>query len=174
MGELGNIDQDGFGAAAFHAFPDMLAFDPYSGDYGSGFWGYAANTATYVVHDAALGWLCFGGNLENKGGAIHVVPLDAFRSRLYLASVGLWITLDAGKLRQAVFEPRTGVLRLSLDPATTFTQEARLRIEQPAKVAGMGTYRPAGSPRSERGAYVVPLHSDVTEVIPRPNEPTAH
>jgi hypothetical protein len=174
MGELGNIDPDGFGSAAFHAFPDMLGFDPYSGDYGTGFWGYAANTATYVVHDAALGWLSFGGNLENKGGVIRIVPLDAFRSRLYLAPVGLWITLDAGKLRQAVFEPRTGVLRLSLDSTTTFTQEARLRIEQPGKVAGAKTYQPTGSPRSERGAYVIPLQAGTTEVILRPGDSITH
>lgn len=108
MGELSNIDQDGFGSAAFHAFPDMLAPDPYSGDYGTGFWGYAANSATYVVDDKTLGWLCFGGNLQNKGREIHVEPLDAFRSRLYLAPVGLWITLDAGKLKTAVFDPQTG------------------------------------------------------------------
>jgi hypothetical protein len=164
MGELGNIDQDGFASAAFHSFPDMLAFDPYSGDYGTGFWGYAANTATYVVHDAALGWLSFGGNLEDHGGAIRVIPLDAFRSRLYLAPAGLWITLDAGKIRQAVFEPRTGQLRIILDPATPITPEARLRIEQPAKLPGVGTYAPSQSLRSERGAWVIPLQSGATEV----------
>jgi hypothetical protein len=164
MGELGNIDQDGFASAAFHSFPDMLAFDPYSGDYGTGFWGYAANTATYVVHDAALGWLSFGGNLEDHGGAIRVIPLDAFRSRLYLAPVGLWITLDAGKIRQAVFEPRTGQLRIILDPATPITPAARLRIEQPAKLPGVGTYAPSQSLRSERGAWVIPLQSGATEV----------
>ncbi len=165
MGELSNIDQGGFGSAAFHAFPDMLAPDPYSGDYGSGFWGYAANTATYVTHDDSLGWLCFGGNLQVRGGAIHVEPLDAFRSRLYLAPVGLWITLDAGKLTSAVFDPHTHTVRLTLDSATTVTPEARIRIEQPANPEGAGIYHPTESLRSERGAFVVPLHRGPTEIV---------
>ncbi|MGB9029384.1 MAG: DUF5695 domain-containing protein [Acidobacteriaceae bacterium] len=165
MGELSNIDQDGFGSAAFHAFPDVLAPDPYSGDYGTGFWGFAANTATYVTHDDTLGWLCFGGNLQIRGGAVHVQPLDAFRSRLYLAPVRLWITLDAGKLKAAAFDPHTGAVHLTLDPATAVTPAARLRIEQPATLAGVGKYHPMGSLSSERGAYVVPLRRDPTEVL---------
>ena len=167
MGELTNIDRDGFASAAFHSFPDMLSFDPYSGDYGSGFWGFAANTATYVVRDASLGWLSFGGNLQKQGNAIRVIPLDAFRSRLYLAPMGLWLTLDAGRFRQAVFDVRTGEVRLTLEPATATTSEARLRIEQPATLAGVGTYRPAAQLHTERGAYVVPLGVQTTEIVLR-------
>jgi hypothetical protein len=33
-GPLSNIDQGGFAAASFHSFPDTLAWDAYSGDYG--------------------------------------------------------------------------------------------------------------------------------------------
>jgi hypothetical protein len=168
MGELTNIDQQGFASAAFHAFPDMLAFDPYSGDYGSGFWGFAANTATYITHDADLGWLSFGGNLQNKSGKITVEPLDAFRSRVYLAPVGLWLTLDAGQFNRVVFNPRTGEVHLTLDPAAKFTPDARLRIEQPAKLAGVGSYHPTRPYRMERGAYVVPLSSSATEIVLRP------
>ncbi len=167
MGELSNIDRSGFGSAAFHSFPDMLAFDPYSGDYGPGFWGFAVNTATYVVQDPVLGWLCFGGNLDSRGSIVRVVPLDAFRSRLYLAPIGLWITLDAGRIQQAVFDRHTGVVRLTLAPATEFTSVARVRIEQPAKIAGVGAYRPLGSLQFERGAWVVPLRSQQTEIVLR-------
>jgi Family of unknown function (DUF5695) len=167
MGELSNIDQDGFGAAAFHAFPDMLAPDPYSGDYGTGFWGFAANTATYVVHDDALGWLCFGGNLESKNGTVHIEPLDAFRSRAYLAPLGLWITLDAGRLQAVNFNAHSRIVRIALEPATPLTPEARLRIEQPAKLAGAATWRPVVPFKRERGAYVVPLRATPAEVILR-------
>ena len=170
MGELTNIDQDGFASAAFHAFPDMLAFDPYSGDYGTGFWGHAANTATYLVNDRALGWIAFGGNIEKKGGAITVIPRDSFRSRLYLAPAGLWLTLDAGRFKQAIFDPRTGSVRLTFDAADEFTPEARLRIEQPAKLPGVGTYQPVASSKLERGAYVIPLQSAATEIVLRPKE----
>jgi hypothetical protein len=168
MGELSNIDEEGFASAAFHAFPDKLAFDPYSGDYGSGFWGFAKNTATYLVDDPALGWLAFGGNVLERDGKIEVTPLDAFRNRLYLAPLGLWLTLDAGKFKQAVFDPRTGVVRLMLEGSSEFTPDARLRIEQPAKLAGVGMYRPAGALSLQRGAYGVPLNSSATEVVLQP------
>lgn len=164
MGELTNINQQGASSAAFHAFPDMLAFDPYSGDYGSGFWGFAVNTATYIAHDPQLGWLSFGGNLQSRHNEVTVEPLDAFRNRVYLAPVGLWLTLDSGKFNRVVFDPRTGTVRLTLDPADKFTPEARLRIEQPAKIADVGSYHPARTYTMERGAYVVPLSSSATEI----------
>ena len=165
MGELSNIDEDGFGSAAFHSFPDMLAFDPYSGDYGSGFWGFAVNTATYIVNDSSLGWLSFGGDLEKRGTQISVIPRDAFRNRVYLAPIGLWITLDAGSVRQIVFDTKTGLVHLILGPAAVTTPEARMRIEQPGKIAGVRTYVPVESLQMERGAWMVPLHSGPAEVM---------
>ena len=88
MGELSNIDQQGFGSAAFHSFPDKMAFDPLSGDYGSGFFGHAINTATYLTDDPELGWLVFGGNVETEKKSVTVTTLDSFRHRLYLAPSG--------------------------------------------------------------------------------------
>lgn len=167
MGELTNIDQEGFASAAFHSFPDMLSFDPYTGDYGTGFWGFAVNTATYITHDPTLGWLCFGGNLEHRGSEIIATPLDAFRNRVYLAPAGLWLMLDAGKFRRVAFDSRTGTVRLTLDAANKFTPEARLRIQQPAKIAGVGSYHPAQTYSMERGAYVVPLSANATEIVLR-------
>lgn len=164
MGELSNIDQDGFASAAFHSFPDMLAFDPYSGDYGSGFWGFAANTATYLTHDPALGWLCFGGNLQASAKSVRVVPLDASRDRFYIAPAGLWITLDAGRIREASFDEKSGEVRLTLDPASTDTPVARLRIAQPATLAGVGGYRPVEALSQDRGAYSVPLSQTPTTI----------
>lgn len=168
MGELSDIHRSGFGSAAFHAFPDMLAGDPYSGDYGSGFWGFAVNTATYVVHDPSLGWLCFGGNLQSRGDEIRVTPLDAARSRLYLAPLGLWITLDAGRIREVTFDARTRIVRLALDPSTAITPDARLRLRQPARIAGLGSYRPAGSYKLDRAAWTIPLDSHPAEIILKP------
>ncbi|HEU4981193.1 MAG TPA: DUF5695 domain-containing protein [Acidobacteriaceae bacterium] len=170
MGELTNINQQGASSAAFHAFPDMLAFDPYSGDYGSGFWGFAVNTATYIAHDPALGWLSFGGNLQDRRGDITVEPLDAFRNRVYLAPVGLWLTLDAGKVSRVTFDPKSGTVRLTLDPADKFTPEALVRIQQPAKIAGVGSYHPVQTFKMERGAYVVPLSGKATEIVLRSSE----
>ena len=41
VGALTDIDEKGFDAPAFHAFPDMLRFDPLSGDTGTNFFGHA-------------------------------------------------------------------------------------------------------------------------------------
>src|SRR5690606_33791835 len=41
MGALANVTQDGFAPGAFHSYPSTLANDGISGDYGSGFYGYA-------------------------------------------------------------------------------------------------------------------------------------
>jgi hypothetical protein len=169
MGELSNIDEEGFASAAFHSFPDKLAFDAYSGDYGSGFFGHAFNTATYLVNDPALGWIAFGGNVMKRNETITVTALDSFRNRLYIAPLGLWLTLDAGKFKQAVFDSRNGTVRLILDSASEITPQARLHIEQTAKLAGIGSYHPVNEFQQERGAYVVPLKQDATEVMLQPS-----
>lgn len=164
MGPLTDIDQEGFGAVAWHAFPDMLKRDPLSGDYGPNFFGYAWNTATYVVDHPEFGWLAFGGNLTTEKNEIKVTPLDGYRARLYIAPKGLWLTLDAGAIESAQIDSKAGDVRIALAPATDATPTALLRIEQPAKIAGVGTFRPKGTLKLEGGAYVVPLGKSVTWV----------
>lgn len=160
MGALTDIDQEGFASAAFHSFPDMLKHDPYSGDYGPNFFGHAWNTATYLVHHPELGWVAFGGNVKVHDGAVTVTPLDSARSRIFLAPLGLWLTLDAGTFDSLEFRPNTGIFRVGLSPADRFTPEARLRIQQTPAVRGVGSYRPTSHLQSERGAYVVPLGAE--------------
>ena len=164
MGTLTNIDQEGFASAAFHAFPDMLKPDPITGDYGPNFFGHAWNTATYIAHHPEFGWLAFGGNTKSEGNTVKVTPLDSYRARVYVASLGLWLTLDSGQFESVEVNSKTGLVRLGLAPATQFTPAARLRIEQPAKVKGIGMYHPNQPLKSERDAYVVPLQKLTTWV----------
>jgi hypothetical protein len=164
MGPLTDIDQEGFASAAFHAFPDMLKLDPYSGDYGPNFFGHALNTATYIVNHPEFGWLAFGGNIRVKGDTIKVIPLDSFGMRVYVAPLGLWLTLDAGEFDSVELNSKTGAVRLGLAPATTFTPTAFLRVAQPAKIRGVGSYRLAAAFQVVRGAYVMPLHKSTTWV----------
>ena len=96
MGALSSIDQEGFASAAFHSFPSTLAWDAYSGDYGPNFFGHAINTATYVINHPEFGWQAFGGNVTAAADRITIKPLDSFRQKIYLAPIGLWLTLDAG------------------------------------------------------------------------------
>lgn len=162
MGTLTNIQPDGFPAMAFHAFPDTLAWDPSTGDVGLAVYGHAANTATYLVEDPELGWQCFGGNLSVQGSTLRVTPRDSFRQRVYLAPVGLWLTLDAGRFAAVALDVGTGVVQVSLDPALSHTPVARLRVEQPAALAG--AYRPTTTYPVERAAYAVPLGVDPVTV----------
>lgn len=164
MGPLTDIDPQGFGSAAFHSFPDMLADDPYTGDFGPNYFGHAWNTATYIVDHPDFGWLAFGGNLEMHGASVTVTPLDSARSRVYIAPYGLWLTLDSGEFESVELNSRTGIVRVNLAPKDDFTSAARLLVQQPAELEAIGRYRPPASISEERGAYVVPLGEGVTKV----------
>ncbi len=164
MGPLTNIDQQGFASEAFHSFPDTMKFDPYSGDYGPNFFGFALDTATYVMHNPTFGWLTFGGNLTQQGNEILVTPLDAFRTRIYLAPYGLWLTLDAGKFRQVRFDPRSHTVHIELDPASSYTHMGLLRVKQPASIAGVGQFHLENHFNIVRGAYAIPLQADSTQI----------
>ena len=164
MGTLTDIEEEGFLAPAFHAFPDLLRPDALSADDGPNLFGHAWNTATYVVHHPEFGWVAFGGNLRVEGQTVKVTPLDSFRMRVYVASAGLWLTLDSGQFELIELDTKTRAIRVGLRPATQYLHAARLRIEQPAKVDGAPMYRPAKPWNQERGAYVVPLGTGTTWV----------
>ncbi|MDY0957504.1 DUF5695 domain-containing protein [Sphingomonas sp. CFBP8993] len=162
LGGITNIDQQGASSAAFHSWPDKMEWDPYSGDYGMGFFGHAYAAATYVVNDPALGWLSYGGNVSQAGGRIRVVPRDGARSRLFIAPAGLWLTLEAGKIAGVDYDPASVTVRVTLDPATTGTSNARLFVE--TTTPNGRAYRPdRGMP--ERGGYTVPLSDVPTELV---------
>ncbi|MFC6840157.1 DUF5695 domain-containing protein [Xanthomonas theicola] len=154
MGGIANIDRDGFSSTAFHAWPDIMKPDPYSGDFGMGFFGHAYAAATYVVNDPTLGWLGFGGDVTEAKGVVRIVPRDTSRSRLFVAPAGQWITLEAGKIASATWDPALRRITLTLDPVDRFTPAARVLVE--ATVAG-ATPMMVVDGRLERGAYTVPL-----------------
>ncbi len=166
MGAIANVTSEGFGPSGFHSYPSTLEIDGYSGDYGPGFFGHAVNAGTYVVRHPEFGWLSFGGNVNVAGTSVRVRPLDSGRSRFYIAPLGLWLTLDAGKF-DAV-EIGGDVVRVTLAPATPYTSRARLRIEQPAAVDDVTMFAPEGTLPFERGAYVIPLTDSSTQVVLRP------
>jgi len=163
MGAIANVTQEGFGPSGFHSYPSTLQIDGYSGDYGPGFFGHAINTGTYVTHHAEFGWLAFGGNVTVEGTTVRVRPLDSSRSRFYVAPLGLWLTLDAGTFETV--EINGDSVRVTLAPATPFTPQARLRVEQPAAMSGVTAVAPAERFNFERGAYVIPLAETTTQVV---------
>ena len=162
LGGITNIDRDGFGSAAFHAWPDMMRWDAYSGDYGMGFYGHAIASASYVLKDPTFGWLAFGANLDEQAdGLIRIVPRDSARTRLFVAPARAWITLEAGKIDSATYDPRSGVITLELAAATVQTPTARLRVQSPHHLK-------AGELFIERGSYVVPLAKTALRVVLKP------
>ncbi|MEW6131515.1 MAG: DUF5695 domain-containing protein [Acidobacteriota bacterium] len=164
LGGLTNIDREGFASAAFHSFPATLKWDAYSGDYGPNFFGHAVNTATYLINHPEFGWQAFGGNVKREGDWIKLKPLDSFRKRVYIAPLGLWLTLDAGTFEDVQVNTKTGIVRVGLSPATSATRQGWLRIEQPAKFKRTGAFKPHRQFKNEREAFSIPLAAKVTWV----------
>jgi hypothetical protein len=164
MGALSNIDQEGFASVAFHSFPTTLKWDPYSGDYGPNFFGHAFNTATYVIKHREFGWQSFGGNISVSGNWVNVQPLDSFRQRVYIAPLGLWLTLDAGTFEKIAIDSRSNIVRVTLSRADRYTPDARLRIQQPARIASIGAFAPRGDFVNERDAFTIPLGRSTTMI----------
>jgi len=164
MGALTNIDQEGFASAAFHSFPSKLEWDAYSGDYGPNFFGHAMNTATYVIYHNEFGWQAFGGNVEVDGDIVKVLLLDSFKKRVFVAPLGLWLTLDAGNFESIKINTINKSVELGFSPSTPFTQSARLRIDFPSKIEDIGRHKLEGEIEKERGAFVIPLTSGTTWV----------
>ncbi len=159
MGTLTNIDQEGFGSAAFHSNPDLMRFDAYNGDYGSAFYGYAYGIGSYLARHPVFGNLGFGGTTQERGSIVSFTPRDGFRTRVFLAEAGLWLTLDGGKFARVDYDRSNGNLSVMLDPADPFTSKAHLRIE-----SAVASYQPRTTLSKERGRYVIPLGNNQTSV----------
>lgn len=168
MGSISNITKEGFGPSGFHAYPATLRIDHLTGDYGPNFFGYAVNTGTYLTKNSEFGWLGFSGNVDQSGKLVTIRPTSAARSKVFIAPLGLWLTLDAGRFESVTLDTKTGIVTVKLEKATTNTTKARLRVEQPAKVDGVATYTLPSVYPLERGAFVITLKNEPTEILVRP------
>jgi len=161
-GALTSIDSKGFASAAFHSFPDRMAYDPYTGDYGPNFFGHAVNTGTYIVNDPAMGWLAFGGDLSKQHDAVEVKILDSSRRKIFLAPLGLWMTLDGGAFDSVRFDAKTHRVKLIFAPATGSVTTARLRLNVPSNANAH--LRLKGDFQQDAGAWSIPLGTNETSV----------
>jgi hypothetical protein len=160
MGTISNITQDGFAPAAFHAYPSTLKNDGITGDYGSGFFGYAVNTSAYVIKHPEFGWLAFGGNLKETGATVSVKLTTAAKSAVYIAAAGLYITLDAGTIDELTYNNQSGEIKLKLNAANVYTPAALLRLSQSANPKDNAVYTLKDYKVNERGAYQIQLEKD--------------
>ena len=108
MGPLANITQEGFAPAAFHSYPSTLDIDGYTCDYGSGFYGYAVNSSTYIYNHPEFGWIAFSGNLTQKGDWISTEITTAGKNRVYITLEALKIETKSGQISQVDYNPQTG------------------------------------------------------------------
>ncbi len=154
LGAISNITQDGFGPAAFHSFPSTLEIDYLSGDYGSGFFGYAVNSATYVVDNKDFGWLAFGGNLNKTENTIEVSNTTAAKNKFYFQPENLWIETEAGKIASFRFEKNSGTYFIELEAKDDFTPNAYLTLPEGWKV----------DYPIDKGSYKIPLKEDPIQV----------
>ncbi len=168
MGALANITQDGFGSAAFHSYPSTLAIDGYAGDYGCGFYGYAVNSGTYITKHPEFGWLAFSGILAQRGDWVTTKITTAAQSRVFIAPIGLWITMDAGLIDEVVYNEKTAEVRITLAKAETHLPSAYLRLEQPVQTGNR--YVLTGYKENDRGQYVIPLKHEQQPLAITPSE----
>ena len=115
QGPLSNIDEGGFGAMAFHSYPDTLRWDAYSGDYGPNFLGHVIGAATYLVNHPTFGWVSFGGNVGIGKNLIKVEPRDAVRKKIFLAQLGLWVEFDAGEIEDFTFNTKSNEVSIRIN-----------------------------------------------------------
>ena len=119
---LTNIDQEGFASAALHSYPELLKWDPYSGDYGQGFLGLSLGQCVYVVRDEQYGDLVFGGDIDEgstNATALVISPKDAVRKRIFVTDLGLKIEIGAGAIQKVVYDRTAQEVTLTVVPAAT-------------------------------------------------------
>lgn len=174
-GPLSNIHADGFAAAAFHSFPDTLAWDAYSGDYGPNHVGLVLGTGTYLAQDAALGGslVAYGGQLVNDdgdGATVTVQPRDVARRKVFVGPLGLLVEIDAGAIEEFTYAAGTSSLTLTLGQLdgvpTTNATVLWLSREGGGGAEAVGyTVTGAGVTGQARGGWGVTLSSNSAVVV---------
>lgn len=164
MGNLTNIDQDGFGSAAFHSFPDSLSWDPYSGDFGCGFTGHVLNAATYLLNHPQFGWISYGGNIELVDQIVVLKPLDTMRKRVFIAPISLWIELKSGQFDRVIYDPSEETVTIDLIAEQKMTDTAYMFWSD---LSGKKTYAAEGDFALDKGGLVVPLDGSERGIVLR-------
>ncbi len=149
LGGIANITEDGFAPCAFHSFPSTLKNDGISGDYGSGFYGYAVNSVAVITNDEDFGWLSFGGNTSTKGKWVTTTLTTAAKNKVFMAPLKLTIALDAGAITTVAYNTKTGEVQITLAAANAYTPNAFVNVE--------GAYSIENCSPESNGTYKVAL-----------------
>jgi len=168
MAPLSNIDEGGFASAAFHSFPELLKWDPYSGDYGQGFLGLALGQCVYIVNDKRYGDLVFGGNIDDALSNVNTVvaePKDAVRRRVFVADLGLKVELSTGATQRISYNKNERSVVLAVVPAMTKealqAASAIVWLEQPG--SSRVNFSVIGATQA-RGGWMVDLSNGMANI----------
>lgn len=163
-GPLSNIRQDGSMYNAFHSFPDTLQGDDYSGDYGPNFLGMMLGSAVYLVDDPDVGLVAYGGNVATNGNTVTVQPRDAVRRRVYVAQMGVYVTISAGLIEEVSFGiSRPTSLQLRIVPGSSDVSSVIVWVETPGTE---DDYAVAGNKLQRvRGGWNVKFDSGEANVV---------
>ncbi|KAJ5107431.1 hypothetical protein N7456_004106 [Penicillium angulare] len=161
-GPLTNIRQDGSMYNAFHSYPDTLRGDYYSGDYGPNFLGMMLGSGCYVVDDPDLGLVTYGGNMDQSGSSVTVQPRDALRQRVYIAQMGLYVTISTGQISEFSFDSSVATsLRLSIVSGPAKASTAVVWVETPGTRDNYGI----ANGKKLRGGWNVSLENGKASVM---------
>lgn len=155
--------------------PDTLKFDGYSGDYGPNFVGHTLNVGTFIINHPDFGWQAFGGTVTSvtNNTSVSVQIQDTLRRRIFIASFGLQLTLDAGAFSTAIVDTQANTVTVAILPVAAGAHNAasaphgRLVVSQTVAVSGIGTFTPTNTLTTDAGAFVVPFGSSGATVILR-------
>ncbi|KAG5926047.1 hypothetical protein E4U42_003710 [Claviceps africana] len=160
MGPLSNVNAEGFASTAFHSNPDLLRWDAYSGDYGLSYLGIVTGSCTYLASHPDFGWISMGGNVASAPAADVVVvePRDTVRRSIYVAPMGLSVTVESGLIARFAYDAKTSRLTVSLRPGTSAASTTIVKYESTLGGAVSLESRTQGQ---SRGGHVVPVPGEL-------------
>ncbi len=164
FGVLTNIDDVGHGSMSFIPDPVLMKHDPYSSDFGQAFYGYAYNSGSYLLKHPEYGWIVFGGKIKKDGDTIVLIPTDAFRKRVFLASVGLFAFLESGAFRSVRIYNNFKKISFEFEPSDNYTKVARLVIESNVKKLKIEYIPSSEKFRLNRGAFEISLETEPRKI----------
>jgi hypothetical protein len=130
-GQMTNINSNGETSMGFHSYPFVLEHDPYSGDYGLGFFGHTLETGSYIVLDSTLDWLCYLCDVTTStpGKAVSYTTRDSYRVRSYVEPLGLYLVAQTGNLQSLSLDLGAKTLQVTFAGVSTTRTYSYLRLE---------------------------------------------
>ncbi|MCH7411181.1 DUF5695 domain-containing protein [Belliella sp. DSM 111904] len=159
IGGIANVTEDGFGPSAFHSYPETLEIDGLSGDYGSGFFGYAINSKSILKNDPIFGWIGFGGNVTEKSNKIQIDLTTAAKQKLFIAPEELMISLASGKILNAEYDIKSKRLKIRFEAKSEFSDKVYFQLDHPTKKDWGIDLK-----KLDNGMYIYPLSSNKNEL----------